>query len=225
MPMPTKAPVIPPTAAPTPAPARAAPGAAEGNFALESAIDELAYALDIDPLTLRMRNYAEVNPESGLPWSSNGLLECYRQGADRFEWSRRTPSPRSMRSGSLLVGYGMAGITYTFYLPPCKARASIHRDGTAFVRSAATDIGTGTYTVMTLLAAEILGLPTEHVRFGLGDTEMPNSPQQGGSGLTGGLGNAVHSACVALVQAFIDVVSKDYRSPLHGCTIEQVTVR
>ena len=145
-----------------------APGAAEGNFALESGIDELAYALDIDPLTLRMRNYAEVNPQSGLPWSSNGLLECYRRGADRFGWSRRNPSPRSMRSGSLLVGYGMAGITYTFYLPPCKARASINRDGTAFVRSAATDIGTDTYTVMTLLAAEILGLPPERVRFGAG---------------------------------------------------------
>jgi CO/xanthine dehydrogenase Mo-binding subunit len=87
-----------------------------------------------------------------------------------------------MQDGSLLVGYGMAAVTYTFYLPPCKARASIDRGGKAFVRSAATDIGTGTYTVMTLLAAEILGLPAEQVRFGLGDTEMPNSPQQGGVG-------------------------------------------
>jgi len=202
-----------------------APGHAEGNFALESALDELSYAIRMDPLEVRIRNHAEVHPDSGRPWSSNALAECYKQGADRFGWSLRSSTPRSMRKGHLLVGYGMARASLSFYQPPCKARSSINRDGTAFVRSAATDIGTATYTVMTLLAAEILGLPTERVRFGLGDTQMPNSPQQGGSGLTGALGNAVYSACTNLIQEFVDLVSKDAQSPLQGCTSEDVTVR
>ena len=202
-----------------------APGHAEGSFALESAIDELSYVLGVDPLELRIRNYADVNPGSGLPWSSNGLLECYRQGADRFGWSKRKATPASMRSGRLLVGYGMAGVTYSFFQPACNARASVHGDGSAFVRSAGTDIGTGTYTVMTQLAGDLLGLPAERVRFGLGDTEMPMSPQQGGSGLTGAMGTAVHSACTRLVQTFVEMVSKDDRSPLRGCTTAEVTLR
>ena len=202
-----------------------APGHAEGGFAIESALDELSYALGIDPLELRIRNHADVHPNSGRPWSSNALLECYKQGAERFGWSRRKPTPRSMHNGRVLVGYGMAGVSYSFYQVPCQARASLHRNGTAFIRSAATDIGTGTYTVMTILAAEILGLPVERVRFELGDTAMPNSPQQGGSGLTGALGNAVHSACVRLVEAFLDLVRNDEQSPLRGGTIADLTVR
>jgi CO/xanthine dehydrogenase Mo-binding subunit len=202
-----------------------APGHAEGQFALESALDELSYALGIDPIELRIRNHAAVHPETGLPWSSNAVLECYKQGAGRFGWSARRPKPGSMRDGHTLVGYGMARALLSAYQAPCKARASVDRDGTAFVRSAATDIGAGTYTVMTTLAAEILGFPVERVRFGLGDTEMPNSPQQGGSGITGALGNAVHAACVNLVQAFVDLASSDQRSPLRGCTLAMVTVR
>ena len=202
-----------------------APGHAEGEFALESAMDELSYALGIDPIELRIRNHAAVHPHTGRPWSSNGVLECYRQGAERFGWSARTPRPRSRRHGRTLVGYGMARAALSAYQAPCKARASVNRDGTAFVRSAATDIGTGTYTVMTLLASEVLGIPQARVRFGLGNTEMPNAPQQGGSGLTASLGNAVHAACVNLVQAFLDLVSSDERSSLRGCALATVTVR
>lgn len=202
-----------------------APGHAEGEFALESALDELSYALGIDPIELRIRNHASVHPHTGLPWSSNAVLDCYEHGAARFGWSARKPEPRAMRHGRALVGYGMARAALGAYQAPCKARASIQRDGTVFVRSAATDIGSGTYTVMTLLAAEILGVPAERVRFGLGDTEMPNSPQQGGSGLTASLGNAVHAACVNLVQACVDLVTRDEQSPLRGCTIATVTVR
>ena len=202
-----------------------APGEAEGSFALESAIDELAYALEIDPIELRVKNHAHVHPDNGLPWSSNALLECYQQGAERFGWSARKPEPRSMRNGRQLVGYGMARGALGAYQPPCKAIASIRRDGTAFVRSGATDIGPGPYTVMTMLAAEVLGLPIERVRFGLGDSAMPEAPQQGGSGLTGALGNAVHATCVSLVRAFVDLVSEDERSPLKGCRLENITVR
>lgn len=201
------------------------PGEAEGSFALESGIDELSYALGIDPIELRVKNHAHVHPESGLPWSSNALLECYRQGAEHFGWSARNPKPRSLCNGGQLVGYGMARGSLGGYQLPCKAVASIRRDGTAFVRSGATDIGPGPYTVMTMLAAESLGIPIEKVQFGLGDSAMPKAPQQGGSGLTGALGNAVQAACVKLVGAFLDLVRDDAASPIKGCRLEDVTVR
>jgi CO/xanthine dehydrogenase Mo-binding subunit len=202
-----------------------APGEAEGSFAMESAIDELSYALGMDPIELRVKNHAHVHPATGLPWSSNALLECYRQGAERFGWSARTLAPRLMRKGSQLVGYGMARAALGAYQPPCKAIATIRRDGTAFVRSGATDIGPGPYTVMTMLAADCLGVPIERVRFGLGDSAMPRAPQEGGSGLTGALGNAVHATCVSLVRAFVNLVSDEEESPLKGCRLEGITVR
>jgi xanthine dehydrogenase YagR molybdenum-binding subunit len=202
-----------------------APGEAEGSFAMESAIDELAHAVRIDPIELRVKNHARVHPDSGLPWSSNALLDCYRQGAERFGWSARNPEPRSMRNGGQLVGYGMGRGALMAYQPPCKAIASIRRDGTAYVRSGATDIGPGSYTVMTMLAADCLGVPIERVRFGLGDSAMPRAPQEGGSGLTGALGNAVHATCVSLVRAFVNLVSDDEGSPLNGCRLESIIVR
>ncbi|MFJ8357612.1 xanthine dehydrogenase family protein molybdopterin-binding subunit [Streptomyces sp. NPDC093984] len=201
-----------------------APAEGQGNFALESAIDEVAHALGMDPLEFRLRNYAETHPVLNLPWSSKALRECYLEGAERFGWSRRTREPGSMRDGRWLVGYGLAGVSYPFYQVPCQARASMRRDGSAYVRSAATDIGTGTYTVMTQLAAEFLGLDVSRVRFGLGDSDMPYSPQAGGSGLTGALGNAVHAACRHLVQEFLDVVRDDAASPLRGAAVDDVTV-
>ncbi|MEV5388324.1 xanthine dehydrogenase family protein molybdopterin-binding subunit [Streptomyces sp. NPDC052721] len=201
-----------------------APAEGQGNFALESAIDEVAHTLGMDPLELRLRNYADEHPILGRPWSSKALRECYVQGAERFGWSLRTPEPGSMRDGRWLVGYGLAGVSYPFYQVPCQARASVRRDGSAYVRSAATDIGTGTYTVMTQLAAELLGLDVTRVRFDLGDSDMPYSPQAGGSGLTGALGNAVHTACRHLVQEFLDVVANDSQSPLRGAMLDDVSV-
>ncbi len=202
-----------------------APGEAQGNFALECAIDELAYKLSMDPLELRLHNYAETNPHTGQPWMGKALRECYKQGAERFGWSRRTQEPRSMRAGRMLVGYGVASVYYGYYqAAACQARATLHRDGTADVRSAAVDIGNGTYTVMTQVAASALGLPLDLVRFDLGDTEMPMSPQAGGSGLAAALGNAVHTACRQLVQAFLDVVHDDPDSPLRGCRLSEVII-
>ncbi|MFB8776439.1 xanthine dehydrogenase family protein molybdopterin-binding subunit [Streptomyces broussonetiae] len=201
-----------------------APAEGQGNFALECAIDEAAYAIGMDPLEFRLRNYAEEHPLLGLPWSSKALRECYREGAERFGWSRRDPEVGSMRDGRWLVGYGVAGVSYPFYQVPCQARASLRRDGSAYVRSAATDIGTGTYTVMTQLAAELLGLDVGRVRFDLGDSDMPYSPQAGGSGLTGALANAVHTACRNLVREFLDVVRDDEASPLRGAAPDDVTV-
>jgi CO/xanthine dehydrogenase Mo-binding subunit len=199
------------------------PGEGQGNFALESAMDELAYALRMDPVELRMHNDAAMEPQSRLPWSSRAMHECYRQGAERFGWSRRSAEPRSMRDGRMLVGFGMAEVAFQFFQGPCAARASIDRDGRAFVRSAATDIGTGTRTIMRRLSADLLGLPEERVRFELGDTDLPMAPWAGGSGLTGALGSAIHEACMRLVQSFLDLVKHDDGSPLKGCTLERVT--
>lgn len=201
-----------------------APGEAQGNFALESAMDELACHLGLDPVELRLRNYAGDHPQLGQPWSSNALRACYEQGAERFGWQRRSPEPRSVRTGDWLVGYGMAGVSSFWWQAPCRARASVGRDGRAFVRSAATDIGTGTYTVMTQLSAELLGLRLDQVRFDLGDTDLPMSPQAGGSGLTAALGSAIHAACRQLIQVFLDAVADDPGSPLHGCRLPDVTV-
>jgi CO/xanthine dehydrogenase Mo-binding subunit len=201
-----------------------APGEAQGNFALESALDELAYAIGMDPLELRLRNYAEYQQQLGLPWSSKAQRACFEQGAERFGWPARNPRPRSMRDGNWLVGYGMAGVSFFWFQPPCQARASVRRDGTAFVRSAATDIGTGTYTVMTQLSAELLGLRLDQVEFRLGDTNLPMSAMEGGSGLTAALGSAIRSACRGVIQAFLDTVADDPGSPLRGCRLDEVTV-
>jgi xanthine dehydrogenase YagR molybdenum-binding subunit len=200
------------------------PGHAQGNFALESAIDELAYELGFDPLEMRLRNFAEVHPQSGLPWSSNALRECYAVGADRFGWSNRNPEVGSMRDGHWKIGYGLAAVSWSWWQVRCQARATITRDGHAEVRSAASDPGTGTRTVMRQLAAERLGLPLDHVRFELGDSDMPWSPASGGSSLTASLGNAVHAACNALVQQVLDLVADDDRSPLRGYARQDVVV-
>jgi xanthine dehydrogenase YagR molybdenum-binding subunit len=199
-----------------------APGEAEGNFAVESILDELAYQLGIDPIELRLRNYAAVHPQTGNAWSSKALRECYAVGAERFGWARRDPKVRSMRDGRWLVGYGMAGVTYGHFQVACAARAIVRRDGSAYVCSGTAEIGVGTWTVMTQLAAETLGLPLERVQFDLGDTAMPRAALVGGSGHTVALGSAVHDACRRLLRAFLDRAGKDAGSPLAGCGLEDV---
>jgi xanthine dehydrogenase YagR molybdenum-binding subunit len=180
----------------TPASMRA-PGEASGVFALESAMDELAVALRLDPVELRLRNHADADPQSGLPWSSKALKECYRTAAERFGWSRRKPEPRSMRDGRLLVGYGMATATWPTLRRPATVQVRIGADGSAVVRTAASDIGPGTYTAMTQIAADALGLPVAKVRFDLGDSNFPQAPVEGGSMTVASVGSAVHDACQA----------------------------
>jgi xanthine dehydrogenase YagR molybdenum-binding subunit len=201
-----------------------APGTAEGNFALESALDELSYELGIDPIELRLRNYAEVDPASGLPWSSNSPQECYRVGAERFGWAERNSKIGSMRDGNWRVGFGMAGVTFGATHLPCRVRISIGRDGSAHVRSAATDIGTGTYTVATQLAAELLGLDIGQVRVEIGDSNLAPAPPSGGSALAMALGGAIHDAAGNLLRAFLDLVADDDGSPLQGRCPDDVTV-
>jgi xanthine dehydrogenase YagR molybdenum-binding subunit len=199
------------------------PGPTEGNFAVESALDELSYTLGIDPVELRLRNYTEVHPGSGRPWSSKALWECYHAGAARFGWARRTPGIGSMRDGNWLVGYGMAGVTFTPGQAPCQARVSIRRDGTAHVRSAATDLGTGTYTIATQVTAGLLGLDIDQVHVEIGDSDLPFAPYSGGSGMATSLSGAIQDAAGKLVRALVDVVAADESSPLRGRRADEVT--
>jgi len=200
-----------------------APGHVEGNFALESALDELAFRLGIDPLELRLRNFAAVHPGTGRPWSSNALRECYRVGAERFGWYAREPGPRSMRDGDWLVGFGMAAVGYSWGAAPCQVEISIGQDGAARVSSTATDLGTGTYTIKAQLTAELLGLDIEQVRVELGDSDLPPTPQSGGSGLAASLAGAIEDGARTLIGAFLDVLSTDEESPLRGRKAGDVT--
>jgi CO/xanthine dehydrogenase Mo-binding subunit len=200
------------------------PGTATGNHALECALDELAHELGMDPLTLRLRNDAAVHPQSGLPWSSRAQKECLLHGAELFGWSRRTPEPGSMRQGSTLVGYGLAAVSYPWFRAPCGARATVRRDGTAYVCSAGSEIGNGAYTIFCQLSAELLGLDVGRVTFGLGDSSMPRAPQTGGSGLTTSVGSAVYEACRRLVGDFLALVAADAGSPLRGSSVDEVEV-
>lgn len=200
------------------------PGESSGMFALESAMDELAWALGRDPLELRLRNYAENDPESGKPWSSKSLRECYRQAAEVFGWSKRKPQPRSMRDGRDWIGYGMASATWPANRQPATVHVRLKADGTAEVRTAASDIGPGTYTVMTQIAADALGLPIDRVKFELGDSNMPKAPVQGGSMLLASVGSAVYEACRATLAAVLELCRKDERSPLRETSLDQVGV-
>ncbi|HEX8748778.1 MAG TPA: xanthine dehydrogenase family protein molybdopterin-binding subunit, partial [Pyrinomonadaceae bacterium] len=199
-----------------------APGAVSGMFALECAMDELAYALKIDPLELRLINYAEVDPESGRPWSSKALRECYRLGAEKFGWKQRKMEPRSMRDGRLLVGWGTATGVWGAFQRPAIARITLSAEGTAHVTSATSDIGPGTYTVMTMIAAEYLGLQIERVKFELGDTNFPRAPAQGGSQTTSSVGSAVYGAALAIGAKLLALANQDANSPLKSAAAADV---
>ena len=140
-----------------------APGAATGVYALECAMDELAVALKLDPLELRLRCYSDRDQNAGLPYTSKQLRECYRQGAEAFGWDKRNPEPRSMRDGSELVGWGMATGVWEALQMPIAARIVLTANGHAEVSCATSDIGTGTYTIMAQVAADMLGLPIDNV--------------------------------------------------------------
>ena len=168
-----------------------APGEAPGVFAIESAMDEVAVALKMDPIVLRLKNYAETDPHENLPFSSKRLRECYEQGAAEFGWARRTLEPRSMRDGDWLVGMGMATSTYPTNQSPASARIRLMANGNVVVQSGTQDLGTGTYTVMAQLAADEFGLPIERVRVELGDSRLPSAPVSGGSQTVASVGSAV----------------------------------
>jgi xanthine dehydrogenase YagR molybdenum-binding subunit len=175
-----------------------APGENPGMFAVESAMDELSYALKIDPVQLRLINHADVNPTDGKPWSSKSLKECYQQGADRFGWSKRNPAPRSMGDGRNLIGWGMASATYPAHRSPTSAKAVVSKDGSVVVSCGTHEMGMGTATVMAQLAAETLGIPFPRVKFEYGDTTLPTAPISAGSQTAASVGSAVYGVAMEL---------------------------
>jgi xanthine dehydrogenase YagR molybdenum-binding subunit len=199
-----------------------APGEATGSFALECAMDELACQLNMDPLELRLKNYTEKDPGKDLPWSSKSLRQCYEIGAERFGWKDRKPQPRSMKQGNKLVGWGMATATYPTNRSPGECSATLHPDGTALFRSATQDLGTGTYTVMTQIAADAIGLKVEQVRFELGNSQMPESPVSGGSTTVASVGPAVQAAGHALRLRLVGIALADQASPLFGSSVDKI---
>ncbi|MFV3415959.1 xanthine dehydrogenase family protein molybdopterin-binding subunit [Pseudomonas sp. NY15436] len=199
-----------------------APGAAEGVYALECAMDELAWAAAINPLHLRLINFTEVNQNLGKPYSSKALRDCYSEGARQFGWPTRMPAPGSQREGELRIGFGMATGVWEALQMPASASAALAADGSVVVASATTDIGTGTYTAMTQIAAQTLGLPPERVRFVLGDSALPQAPLQGGSFTVSSVGSAVREACLALRQNLLDAARQLPSAPFQRFTDGQV---
>jgi xanthine dehydrogenase YagR molybdenum-binding subunit len=175
-----------------------APGESVGLMALECAMDELAEKLDLDPIELRIRNEPSEDPEKHIPYSSRHLIACMQEGARRFGWDKRSVKPGQVRDGRWLVGMGMAAATRGNPLRFSKANVRLDPDGNAIVRMAMTDIGTGTYTILAQIAAEMLGLPIERVRVELGDTNFPQAAGSGGSWGAGSSGSALFEACNAL---------------------------
>jgi xanthine dehydrogenase YagR molybdenum-binding subunit len=182
------------------------PGSATGTFALESAMDELSYALNIDPIELRLRNYAETDPESGHPFSGKNLKEAYKLGADNIGWSDRSQKPGSVTKDGWLVGYGVSGGVFGADREPATVRAIMMADGNLILQTAVSDIGPGTATAMVSIAAETMGIPVDKIRFDLGDSSLPPSPQQGGSTITSSVGSAVYMACNDLKEKFQQLI-------------------
>jgi len=193
-----------------------APGEASGSFALESAMDELVAALKMDPLELRLRNYAETDPHEDKPFSSKALQQCYADGAEVFGWQRRPIEPGAMRDGTALIGWGMATATYPTNRSAAGARILFDSDGTVVVQSGTQDLGTGTYTVTAQLAADALKLPLHRVRFELGDSDFPKAPVSGGSQSAASVGSAVLAAAENAKQRLFELALAANRSPLAG---------
>jgi xanthine dehydrogenase YagR molybdenum-binding subunit len=195
-----------------------APGESNGAFAQESALDELADRLGVDPLEIRRRNYATVKPDTKLPWSSKHLDECYDLGAARFGWARRDPVPRSVTDGDWLVGMGMATCTYSASRSSASIKVRLLADGTAVVAGTGADLGTGQSTVFAILAAEVLGIPVHRVGPDLGDSTAPTAANAGGSGSTSTNGPAVQLAAAAARDELLRFAVEHERSPFHGMT-------
>jgi len=188
------------------------PGYATGCFALESALDELSYALNIDPVELRMRNYADTDPESGKPFSGKFLNEAYKLGAENIGWHNRSAKPGSVAKDGWLVGYGMSGGVFGADREPATVKTTMMADGRLILQTAVSDIGPGTATAMVSIAAETMGIPADKIRFDMGDSSLPPAPQQGGSTIVSSVGSAVYLACNGLKEKFRQLAgdSTDY---------------
>ncbi|MCU1286498.1 MAG: Periplasmic aromatic aldehyde oxidoreductase, molybdenum binding subunit YagR [Acidobacteriales bacterium] len=205
----------------TPTPMRG-PGRTPALFALESAMDELAIKLNMDPLELRLRNYAEKDESSGKPWSSKHLRDAYQKGAERFGWSKRNPKVGSMRKGNEILGWGMATCTWPCHAAGADVRVRLLSDGSAHASCATQDIGTGTYTVFAEIVSDKTGLPVEKVKVALGDSSLPPGPTSGGSAATASVVPAISKATENAIQAVIKAASKAPQGPFHGIDPKQL---
>jgi xanthine dehydrogenase YagR molybdenum-binding subunit len=201
-----------------------APMEAQGHFALECAMDELAYATGIDPVELRLRNDTDTDPYSRRPFSTRALRECLTKGAARFGWDKRTPEPRSMRDGRYVVGQGVAAAIFTHWRWPGKAGVTLKGNGSALVEAAAHDIGTGTYTVMAQVAADALGLAPNRVAVRLGDTRLPESHPAIGSATVANATAAVMLAAQAVREKAIELALTGRDAPFVGAAPEDVII-
>jgi xanthine dehydrogenase YagR molybdenum-binding subunit len=201
-----------------------APSATPGVYALESAMDELAVALKLDPLELRLRCYSDRDQNTDRPYSSKNLHDCYLRGAAAFGWDKRNHEPRSMRDGGELVGWGMASGIWEALQMSIGVRIVLSANGHAEVSCATSDIGTGTYTIMTQVAAEMLGLPLDSVTIKLGDSTLPHSPVEGGSWIAASVANGIANTAAAVRGKLLDLAKQIPHSPLAGATPEEVTL-
>ena len=197
-----------------------APGAATGMYALESAMDELAVALKLDPIELRLRCYSDRDQNEDLPYTSKQLRECYRQGAETFGWDKRNPEPRSMRDGGELVGWGMASGVWEALQMPAAARIVLTANGHAEVFCAASDIGTGTYTILAQVAADALGLPIQNISVKLGDSTLPQAPVEGGSWMAASASHAVVATADEVRKELLTLANTIEGSPLGEASLE-----
>jgi xanthine dehydrogenase YagR molybdenum-binding subunit len=198
------------------------PGEATGAYALESAIDEMAYAVNLDPLEFRLRNYAETDPQRNLPFSSKFLKEAYQLGADKIGWSKRSMNPRSTMDGEWLVGYGMSSGVFNAGRGRASVKAILSADGSLVIQSAVSDSGPGTATAMTVIAADTMKMTPSKITFELGDSSLPPGPTQGGSTTTSTLGSAVRDVCIALQQKMLDVAAAKDGSAFKNLSLTDV---
>ncbi|MER6789574.1 xanthine dehydrogenase family protein molybdopterin-binding subunit [Streptomyces sp. NPDC000658] len=201
------------------------PGYASGAYPVESAMDELAHELGVDPIELRLRNEPADDESSSLPFSTRRLRECYRTGAREFGWHRRNPKPRSTRDGDWLIGMGMAAGVYDTMRSEAQASVRLDADGTALVQSSTSDMGPGTATSMSQVAADALGLTMRQVTFRLGDSLMPPAPVHAGSQTMASVGSAVQDGCDKLRRQAITLAVGDEGSPLYGVNAADIVVR
>lgn len=190
------------------------PGETTGVYALESAMDELAFALNMDPLEFRKKNYAHKDPDNHLPWSSKYLDECYEQGAAQFGWNKRNQKPGSLMQDGWLTGYGVASGAYGAGRANCTAKARLSANGTLLIQSSTSDMGPGTATVMVQIASSVISIPVEHIQFELGSSALPAAPGEYGSITTSSVGSAVYDTCTVLKEKFSQLAGAEVGAAL-----------
>ncbi len=201
------------------------PGEATGAFALESAMDEMAHAIKMDPIEFRILNYAETDPQRNLPFSSKFLKEAYQLGADKIGWQKRKAIPGSIKEGDWLVGYGMGSGVFNAGRGRATVKAILSPDGSMVIQSAVSDSGSGTATAMTGIAAEVMGIAPNKIIFEMGDSSLPPGPTQGGSTTVSTVGSAVYDVCIAVQQKLLEMAAANVGSPFKDLKLSEVVFK